>query len=113
MGKPPAFQFYPADFDLDTRLMSAEEVGVYVRLLCSAWVNGGIPGDSDQLARIAGVTRRRLDAMWPVLKPCWHLNGDGKLHNPRQEVERKKQEQWREKSVKGGRASAKARADQS
>lgn len=112
MGKPPAFQFYPADFDLDTRLMSAEEVGVYTRLLCSAWINDGIPSDHTQLARIAGVTVKRFQSMWPVLERCWQQNGDGKLHNRRQEEERQKQQRWREKSAKGGRASARARGSQ-
>jgi uncharacterized protein YdaU (DUF1376 family) len=43
MNKAPAFQFYASDFLADTASWTAEEVGVYVRLLASEWVNGCIP----------------------------------------------------------------------
>lgn len=112
MGKPPAFQFYAADFALDTQAMSPDAVGVYVRLLCYAWVNGSIPLDRSEQARIGGVTPRKLEGIWEALDRCWESNGNGGLVNPRQEKERRKQEEWRRKSAKGGRASAKARADQ-
>lgn len=112
MGKPPAFQFYAADFAMDTAGMSAEQVGVYVRLLCFAWVNEGLPPDRGELARIAGVSKRKLENLWPGLERCWPENGDGRLKNPRLERERQKQLDWRRKSAKGGRASGKARASQ-
>jgi uncharacterized protein YdaU (DUF1376 family) len=44
----------------DTTHMTAEEFGVYVRLLVVMWRQGGrLPNDPAQLARIAGVARQR------------------------------------------------------
>jgi len=43
MGKKPAFFFYASDFLVDTAEWTAQEVGVYIRLLCHEWVNGSIP----------------------------------------------------------------------
>lgn len=39
--KPPAFQFYVRDFLTDRAvvLMTAEELGAYIRLLCHAWLS--------------------------------------------------------------------------
>ena len=64
MSKSPAFQLYPKDFLVDTAMMTAEEVGVYMRLICYAWVGlpglkqGYIPGD-ERAAR--SLRRRRGD----------------------------------------------------
>lgn len=114
MGKPPAYQMYAADFAMDTARMTAEQVGCYIRLLNDAWVNGGIPVDPAEMASIAGVTPRRFKAsVWPALERCWISDGNGSMLNPRMEAEREKQQRWREKSAKGGRASGKARASQS
>lgn len=41
MNKDPAFLFYPSDFLVGTMLMSNEEVGKYMRLLCIAHSKGG------------------------------------------------------------------------
>lgn len=113
MGKAPAFQFYAADFKMDTDAMSAEAVGAYVRLLCSAWVRGSIPTDPGKLAAVAGVSRRRFARLWDDdLAVHWQTDGNGGLVNRRQEKERKRQEEWRRKSAKGGRATAQARGDQ-
>lgn len=44
----------------DTTHMSAEEFGVYVRLLIAMWRHGArLPNDPRELARIGGVTIRR------------------------------------------------------
>jgi uncharacterized protein YdaU (DUF1376 family) len=109
MGKSPAFQFYAADFKLDTDAMSAEAVGAYTRLLCYSWVNGSAPTDHGELARISGLTTGKFAGIWESLERCWVSDGNGGLVNPRQEKERSRQEEWRRKSAKGGRASVKAK----
>jgi uncharacterized protein YdaU (DUF1376 family) len=112
MAKPPAFQFYAADFILDTAGMSTEQVGAYIRLLCFAWVNTGIPEEAAQQAQIAGLPARRFAShVWPAVARCWD-SGDGRLVNPRQEKERQRQIAWREKSAKGGKANGKPKANQ-
>ena len=52
--KAPAFQFYAADFLVGTAMMSAEEVGGYIRLLCYQWTHGSIPDDDAVLCRLTG-----------------------------------------------------------
>jgi uncharacterized protein YdaU (DUF1376 family) len=42
MAKDPAFLFYPSDFLTGTMFMSNEQVGIYIRLLCSQHQHGGI-----------------------------------------------------------------------
>ena len=42
MAKDPAFLFYPSDFLTGTMFMGNEQVGIYIRLLCSQHQHGGI-----------------------------------------------------------------------
>lgn len=42
MKKDPAFLFYPSDFLTGTMFMSNEQIGIYIRLLCSQHQHGGI-----------------------------------------------------------------------
>lgn len=42
MAKDPAFLFYPSDFLTGTMFMSHEQIGIYVRLLCSQHQHGGV-----------------------------------------------------------------------
>ena len=45
--KSPAFQFYPSDYTSSqrVRLLTLEEEGAYINLLCSCWLHGSIPAD--------------------------------------------------------------------
>ena len=110
MSTPPAFQFYASDFESDeaVKLMTDEEIGVYVRLLCHAWREGGVPANFDQLARLLGRTRGEFDRVWPAIRSKWTRTG-GRFVNPRMERERKKQADWRKKSAEGGRRGAASR----
>jgi uncharacterized protein YdaU (DUF1376 family) len=42
MAKDPAFLFYSSDFLTGTMFLSHEQVGIYIRLLCSQHQHGGI-----------------------------------------------------------------------
>ena len=42
MAKDPAFLFYPSDFLTGTMFMNNEQVGIYIKLLCSQHQHGGI-----------------------------------------------------------------------
>lgn len=54
MTASPAFQFYPGDFLTGTAMMTAAEVGAYIRLLCYQWhTPAGLPDDPAKLARLA------------------------------------------------------------
>ncbi len=96
MNKPPAFQFYAADFLVDTavRLMTLEERGAYITLLAYAWTEGGIPQGMVQLARLCEVSVVDMERIWPALAPRWQLRGTFYV-NPRMEKERQKQAAYR------------------
>lgn len=111
MGKPPAFQMYAADFLVDTMDWTPSQVGAYLRLLLYEWVNGPLPSGMSNLARIAGVSdTRTMYKMWSLTLVKKFVAVDGNLLiNPRLEEERKKQEEWREKSRLGGIKSGEKR----
>lgn len=112
--KAPAFQFYPADWVMSTRTIPAEARGVYIDLLSFAWTEGGLPADLSGLESFVGLPKGKFKKLWEThLAHRWESDGNGRLVNPRQVKELEKQKAWREKSAKGGRASGKARANQS
>lgn len=101
----PAFQFYPADFlsSSKVRRMSMTERGVYITLLSTCWLDDGLPSDLQKLASMLHISHQQLTRMWPqVLAECFYER-DGKLHNSRIDVERKKQWEYRKKQGDNGK----------
>jgi uncharacterized protein YdaU (DUF1376 family) len=115
MNKSPAFQLYAADFYMDTVGWTATEVGVYFRLLMHEWVNGLLPDDIHQLARIAGVDVKTMRKFWAHTVGTKFLKkeipnrenspADKQVgwENSRLEATRKYQEERRQKAVESGR----------
>lgn len=95
----PSFQFYPGDFlsSNAVALMSNEAVGIYIKLLCRAWLQGGLPTSIDRLARLAQAPLERMAQAWDEegLSECFEQVGD-KLVNPRMERERRVREEFTE-----------------
>jgi len=113
MAKSPAFQMYPADFlsDRNVLVMTAEEVGAYVMLLLSTWLEGALSNDLDELAAIAKMPRDRFEIAWEKrIARCFEQREDGAWIHPRLEVERQKQQEFREKRRIAGKAGGEARA---
>jgi len=105
----PAFQFYPSEFLSSSKVqrMSLIEVGIYTKLLCHCWLDNGLPTDTKKLARMVGMRPAQFEHLWPnVLAECFYER-DGKLHNFRQDKERKKQVDYKKtqaaNGAKGGR----------
>lgn len=98
--KPPAFQFYADDFLSGTADMTAEEVGVYIRLLCHAWSKDGLEDNEARLSLLAGQCHGNAIA---YAKSKFVLI-DGKLRNPRQERERQKQADFRQKQAENAKS---------
>jgi len=68
MAELPILPLHTDALLADTSHMSAEQFGAYVRLLLVAWRHGAkLTNDADELARIAGVSRRRWDEIAPVV----------------------------------------------
>ena len=112
-NKSPAFQFYVADYlaDANVQMMSLEEEGAYIRLICFCWREGSIPNDTEKLQKLIGKNCpfevARVVQGW--FTP--HPNQPSKLVHLRLEEEREKQREWREKSSKGGIKSAETRRE--
>ena len=108
--KSPAFQFYPADYASSqrVRLMTLEEEGAYINLLCSCWLHGSIPSDPAMAARLVGKGCSATLAT-TVLTMFTPSSQAGRMVHDRLERERLKQSDWREKSASGGRKSAELR----
>jgi uncharacterized protein YdaU (DUF1376 family) len=100
-NKAPAFQFYPADFISDelVQIMSNEEVGVYVKMLCSDWINGGLPSNKAVLCRMFNCDQTALD----MCLSSFVLKSD-RYFNKRLIKERKKQAQYRQKQSKNAQS---------
>jgi uncharacterized protein YdaU (DUF1376 family) len=96
--KSPAFQFYPADYlaDAKVQLMTLEEEGAYIRLLCYCWREGHLPNEDVALSRLAkGLPKSRMTRV----KACFvtERNNPEFLVHPRLIAERDKQESYRAK----------------
>jgi uncharacterized protein YdaU (DUF1376 family) len=91
MGKAPAFQFYANDFLGATITWDAIACGMYIRLLCTQWVNGSIPDDQRRIAKAAGVDLAELQREWHLLEPRFPLDTDGTRKNLRLEEVRQRQ----------------------
>lgn len=113
MNKPPAFQFYAADFLVDAavKLMSLEARGAYVTMLAHSWIEGPLPADLPRLAQLCGVRPAVMERLWPALKSCWRsTRKPGLIVNPRLEKERQKQAVFRKSQSDKGKASGRSRA---
>lgn len=104
--KSPAFQFYPNDFlGGVVAAYTLEEVGLYSLLLAFDWNLNGLPTDAEKLAKMTRVSSRKFHTLWKTVGENF-TERDGRYFNARLQLEREKQAEWRDKSAKGGKASA-------
>jgi uncharacterized protein YdaU (DUF1376 family) len=111
LSKSPAFQFYPDDFlgSGKVGVMTTDEVGAYTLLLCLDWNENGFIFDEEELSRWCRCSRAKFRKLWVRVSRCFNEH-NGRMFNPRLELEREKQAEWRRKSSEGGKASAQAKA---
>jgi uncharacterized protein YdaU (DUF1376 family) len=110
MSKPPAFQFYAAEYlaDENVALMTLEEEGAYIRAMSYCWREGSLPSDDVRLSRLLkGCTPEALT----TVKGCFRIssNDPSRLIHLRLDAERKKQTEWKRKSSEAGKKSGKVR----
>lgn len=112
-GKSPAFQFYPKDFltDENVRMMSLQERGAYITLICQCWTEGTLPADVAWLARLCGTPLTAFRRLWPAIERCFrnHPTEADRLVHPRLEKELEKQAEYRRRQADKGRASGASR----
>lgn len=107
----PAFQFYPADFLGGTAFMSAETVGIYIRLLCHQWVTGHLPSNCLALARTVGVSSEAFALAWVELEAKFVLGEDGNYRNQKLEDLAETYRKTAEKRAVAGREGGKGKAN--
>lgn len=116
--KTPAFQFYPSDWLSSQRvqMMTLEEEGAYIRLLCYCWNHGSIPASPELIARLVGKScsiqvatsvQRMFNERSTSVEIS--LNEDHQLVHDRLDRERDKQALRREQASEAGRKSAESR----
>lgn len=105
--KAPAFQFYPKDFLSDSNVlrMSMEARGIYITLLSLAWLDGAVPVDPTELARLVNLPDKQFAKVWPSIRVCFQER-DGQLVQPRLEAERAKQADFRRRQSDRGSRGA-------
>lgn len=110
-SKAPAFQFYPKDFltDENVQMMSLQERGAYITLLCLCWIKGSLPDQQDRMAKMCGIPLPAFRKVWPALSVCFRPGGPDRLVHPRLERERDKQREYRRRQSDKGKASGVAR----
>lgn len=113
--KSPAFQFYATDYlgSQRVQMLTLEEEGAYIRLLCFCWQHGSIPASPKEMARLVG--KGASTTLCTTLQPMFtkHPTEPGRLVHERLEEERSKQADWKERSIKGGQSSAARRVGDS
>src|SRR6478609_5386172 len=109
--KAPSFQFYPADWLSSQRvqMMTLEEEGAYIRLLCYCWSHGSIPSDPVKIGRLLGKNvstdvETTVQRMFKV-----RCNDDSTMIHERLEAEKDKQETRRAQASEAGKISAQNR----
>lgn len=75
MAKDPAFLFYSSDFLVGTMLMSNEDVGKYIRLICLAHQKGGYLTEEDMF-KICNTSDKDVISKFKI-------DGDGIYYNER------------------------------
>lgn len=107
----PAFQLYASDTIADKhyRLMSLEERGLLLSLLCECWVNRSVPADPDALGKWLGYPAGEVKNALSSRVVSFFSLSNGELVSPKLERYRKELEERREKMSKGGKKGAKAK----
>ena len=88
--KLPYYKFWVADFELDpnVRVMTLEEVGLYIRILNRIWMDGSVPDDPSLIARLIGADPEEVKRGYPRVRECLVESDTSGLTHPRLELER-------------------------
>ncbi len=89
MRSLPYFRWYPKDAETDENFkrMTDQEAGFYLRCLNHCWINGSLPADFAEMGETLNRPTEYCERLWPRLSKCFRLK-EGRLINPRQEIER-------------------------
>jgi len=107
--KMPYFRLYAQDFLVSVAVMTDQEVGAYMKLLCHQWVNHGIPADQSRIEHLVSSSGDDFKEVWMTLKSKFKKGDNGKLYNPRLEEIRAELKSYKQQKSDAGSAGAAAR----
>lgn len=97
--------------DEHVAVMTLEERGAYITLLCTCWTECSVPSDTKRLSRLFGATTKKTKTLWDALSPRFSQPDEhGRCTHPRLEKERQKQAMYRERASSGGIAKSQKQA---
>lgn len=104
----PSYSWYIRDWRASHRvsMLSWKERGFYRELLDWSWDLNGFPNDLPFIQRRLRATTPDFQKLWQAVKSFYVVAEDGRLRNPRQELERRKQTTNRKRSSDGGIAKS-------
>lgn len=105
----PMMPFFIKDWIAATVHLTDAERGAYVSLLAFQWVNGKVPPDVSQLARIMGTPDEEFQKRWSSLASKFDGDAQG-LFNSRLEEHRKRSLDMRDSKVRAANAANAVRA---
>ena len=105
MAKDPTIPFYAQDFYIDTLQWSEAEVGAYIRLLCTLWINGFCYNSAIELANVSPLAKQVVDKY----SDKFVFYDDNKFSSKRLEDERDKRIKNREIRSIAGKKGAESR----
>lgn len=100
----PYFPLYAANLmsSRSFRLMSLKERGLLITILIECWVNGGVPSDFSDMAKILGLTLDEVKMTYTHLQSTFLQEQEGKIISQELEGYRKNFLDKREKQRLGG-----------
>lgn len=104
----PWFPLYVDDWTRSTATMTDEQAGAYMRLLCHAWAENGLPTDEAAIRAIGRWSPAAWKRIWPVVSTKW-FEHEGRLMNGRQERERQGRDAFRDARSAAGKRGASQR----
>lgn len=104
----PAFMFYASDTMADRRyrMMSLDERGLFLSLLCECWVNRTVPANVESLGKLLSFPDTTVRAALTERVLSFFESNNGELQSAELERYRKELEGRRERMSQGGRKGA-------
>lgn len=108
LRKAPAYQEYASDLIAEARFktLSLAERGLLYSMRLQCWVDGAIPRDLIDLARLLGAETAEVQAALTPKVLRFFVMEDGHLVDPELQEQRARQEARREQLADAGRAGA-------
>lgn len=109
----PAFQFYASDVIADKRyrLMSLEERGLFLSLMCECWVNKSVPDDPEKLGQWLGYPVAAIKSAMTEQVLSFFQSQQGEFNSPALEKYREELLGQRKRMSDGGKVGALKKAE--